>query len=244
MEDKDIKQQFHLLQKEVETAGARIEDTRLNLVAAIDTLKLEIEILKRFMERYHADFARRYPELRDELMREVDLEWLAPERTQHNAGEEGPVGNVSRHRHTEKGSMPTTHWSISRTMPILGCAVSACPKRRHLLKRRPFWIDAITGLDTVAQTECVEIECEAPDDELLFVDWLNALVYEMANRRMLFSRFEVHLDERCLRATAWGEAIDITKHEPAVEEKGATYTELRVTEAPDGSWLAQCVVDV
>jgi hypothetical protein len=29
MEEKDIKQQFHLLQKEVETAGARLEDTRL-----------------------------------------------------------------------------------------------------------------------------------------------------------------------------------------------------------------------
>lgn len=69
-----------LLQKAVETAGARIEDTRLNLVATIDALKLEIEVLKRFMERYHADFSHRYPELRDELMREVDPEWLAGER--------------------------------------------------------------------------------------------------------------------------------------------------------------------
>src|SRR6188474_1320307 len=34
---------------------------------------------------------------------------------------------------------------------------------------------------------------EAPDDELLLAEWLNALVYEMATRRMLFSRFHVVL---------------------------------------------------
>jgi hypothetical protein len=86
VEEKDIRQQFHLLQKEVETSGSRLEDTRLNLVAAIDALKLEIEILKRFIEHYHADFARRYPELRDELMREVDPEWLAGERKTTRSG--------------------------------------------------------------------------------------------------------------------------------------------------------------
>jgi hypothetical protein len=54
MEEKDIKPQFHLLQKEVETAGARLEDTRLNLIAALDALKLEIEILKRFAVGLHS----------------------------------------------------------------------------------------------------------------------------------------------------------------------------------------------
>ncbi len=102
----------------------------------------------------------------------------------------------------------------------------------------------LTDPHTVAQTESVEITCAAPDDELLFVDWLNALVYEMATRHMLFSRFEVHLDNESLHATAWGESINIVKHQPAVEVKGATYTELRVVSQSDGSWLAQCVVDV
>ena len=37
----------------------------------------------------------------------------------------------------------------------------------------------------VAPADAVEIACEAPDDELLLVDWLNALVYEMAARKML-----------------------------------------------------------
>jgi tRNA nucleotidyltransferase (CCA-adding enzyme) len=92
--------------------------------------------------------------------------------------------------------------------------------------------------------EHVEIACEAPDDELLLVDWLNALVYETATRRLLFGRFEVHLDDHQLRGLAWGEPIDVQKHEPAVEVKGATLTCLRVGREPGGAWVAQCVVDV
>ncbi len=97
---------------------------------------------------------------------------------------------------------------------------------------------------TVAPIQSVPIACEAPDDELLLVDWLNALVYEMATRKMLFSRFRVRFDDRSLQATAWGEPVDVARHQPAVEVKGATYTELAVRRDERGRWIAQCVVDV
>lgn len=96
----------------------------------------------------------------------------------------------------------------------------------------------------VAAREAVAIECAAPDAELLLVDWLNSLIYEMATRRMLFSRFDVDIDDRRLRATAWGEPIDAARHRPAAEVKGATYCELSVGRQPGGGWLAQCIVDV
>ena len=102
----------------------------------------------------------------------------------------------------------------------------------------------ITDPDTVSCRESVTIECEAPDLELLFVDWLNALVYEMATRRMLFCRFSVGLDGTRLHATACGEPIEVIRHQPAAEVKGATYTELEVHEDRPGEWRAQCVVDV
>ena len=95
----------------------------------------------------------------------------------------------------------------------------------------------------VQQRERVALACEAPDDELLLAEWLNALVYEMATRRMLFSRFAVRLEGTRLAAEAWGEAVDAARHHPAVEVKGATYTTLRVAQEGDG-WLAQTVVDV
>lgn len=101
----------------------------------------------------------------------------------------------------------------------------------------------ITDPVTVVPSVTVEIHGEAPDIELLFVDWLNALIYEMATRKMLFSRFEVNLDDLRLSARAFGEPVDVARHQPAVEIKGATYTALRV--AQDGDrWIAQTVVDV
>ncbi|HKZ80050.1 MAG TPA: archease [Pyrinomonadaceae bacterium] len=102
----------------------------------------------------------------------------------------------------------------------------------------------ITDLATVRPREMITTSCEAPDEELLFVDWLNALIYEMATRNMLFSRFEVHLDGQHLQGKAWGEKVDVVRHQPAVETKGATYTALRVAQDQNGNWMAQCVVDV
>jgi tRNA nucleotidyltransferase (CCA-adding enzyme) len=101
----------------------------------------------------------------------------------------------------------------------------------------------ITDLDTVKLHERVVIECEAPEDELLFAEWLNALVYEMSTRRMLFGRFAVRLEGTRLAGEAWGETVDPARHHPAVEVKGATYTTLRVACERDG-WVAQTVVDV
>jgi len=102
----------------------------------------------------------------------------------------------------------------------------------------------ITSPDLVGCVESVTVNCEAPDPELLFVDWLNALVFEMATRKMLFSRFHVELNGTHLHATACGEPIDVSRHQPAAEVKGATYTELALCEDKPGKWRAQCVVDV
>ncbi len=102
----------------------------------------------------------------------------------------------------------------------------------------------ITDPASVSPMQAVSIVCEAPDGELLLVDWLNALVYEMATRNMLFSRFTVCFNDHSLHATAWGEPIEVARHQPAVEVKGATYTELSVKQDEQGRWVAQCVVDV
>ena len=96
----------------------------------------------------------------------------------------------------------------------------------------------------VRPAQAIPIQCEEPDLELLFVDWLNALIYEMAVRHMLFSRFQVQIDGAVLRAEAWGEPIDPERHQPAVEIKGATYTALAVHREDAGHWVARCVVDV
>lgn len=101
----------------------------------------------------------------------------------------------------------------------------------------------ITSPEDVVTHEKLTIECTAPDQELLFVDWLNSLIFEMAVRRMLFGKFVVRIDGDRVRAEVWGEHVDVARHRPAVEIKGATYTALRVAQEDD-YWVAQTVVDV
>jgi SHS2 domain-containing protein len=102
----------------------------------------------------------------------------------------------------------------------------------------------VTDLDRVEPRQSIQLTCTAPDLELLLADWLNALIFEMATRRMLFRRFEVRINDQQLLATAWGEPLDPVRHVPTVEIKGATYTALSVQQDAQGVWCAQCVVDV
>lgn len=107
---------------------------------------------------------------------------------------------------------------------------------------------ALTAISTdpadIRQDCAVEIECHDPDPELLFVDWLNAVIYEGAARNLLFGRFEVAIEGENLRARLFGETVNQERHRPAAEPKGATYTQLRIERDHDGNYMAQCVVDV
>jgi SHS2 domain-containing protein len=102
----------------------------------------------------------------------------------------------------------------------------------------------VTDPAGVAPRVPVKVRCQAPSADFLLLDWLNALIYEMATRAMLFSRFDIVADATSLEATAWGEPVDVERHQPAVEVKGATLTGLGLAQAPDGDWVAECVVDV
>ncbi len=134
----------------------------------------------------------------------------------------------------------------------------------------------VTDPAAVRRMGVVRVDCEAADPELLFVAWLNEVVYQMATRRMLFGDFEVTVrpprvasggrDPSAgetatdasgattavldgdgvwrLEARLQGEPVDVARHQPAVEVKGATFTALQVAQAADGLWVAGCVVDV
>ncbi|MGB9117963.1 archease [Bradyrhizobium sp.] len=106
---------------------------------------------------------------------------------------------------------------------------------------------ALTAVVTRAKVNpkaAVRLTCEAPDLELLFVEWLNAIIYEMAVRKMLFGRFAVRIENDRLEGTLWGEPVDVERHAPACEPKGATYTALKVAKDTNGIWSAACIVDV
>ena len=119
------------------------------------------------------------------------------------------------------------------------------PTRVQAFEQAALAMAAVVADPGVVQPrEAVEIRCACPDPEILLTEWLNAIVYEMATRRMLFSKFRVRIADGELSAEAWGEPVLAARHHPAVEVKGATLTQLRVAQEPDGTWVAQCVVDV
>jgi SHS2 domain-containing protein len=103
---------------------------------------------------------------------------------------------------------------------------------------------AVTDPSGVTPKAAVAVVCEAPDAAILLLDWLNALIYEMALRHLVFGRFAVAIEGCRLEGRAWGEPVDRTRHMPAVEPKGATLTALKVGQRDDGAWVAQCIVDV
>jgi tRNA nucleotidyltransferase (CCA-adding enzyme) len=96
----------------------------------------------------------------------------------------------------------------------------------------------------VRPTTRVDVECKSANPELLFVAWLNAIIYEMAVRRMLFGTFEARITGNQLTGVISGEPVDRARHEPACEPKGATFTALKVGQDASGRWSACCVVDV
>jgi SHS2 domain-containing protein len=101
----------------------------------------------------------------------------------------------------------------------------------------------IVKVHAVEPKEKRTIAVSAPDQELLLIEWLNALLSLSDIEHMVFSKFRVKMEGVSLTGTAWGEQLDQVRHEPNVEIKGATYYLLKVTEA-DGRFVAQCVVDV
>ncbi len=102
---------------------------------------------------------------------------------------------------------------------------------------------AVTDLSALHPRDSVWIHCSANGRDDLLYDWLNAIIYEMATRKMLFCHYRVDIQGNSLDGEAAGEIIDVQRHQPAVEIKGATYTELAVLHE-DGRWTAQCVIDV
>ena len=140
--------------------------------------------------------------------------------------------------------MPGRDWEHFEHDADIGLRASAASREGLFEAMAESLTALITDPGRVRTEESVAIHCEAPDDALLLVDWLNALVYEMATRGMLFGDWQLTFHDRVLDAVARGERVDRIRHEPVVEVKGSTYTALSVTRDSAGQWHAQCVVDV
>jgi SHS2 domain-containing protein len=101
----------------------------------------------------------------------------------------------------------------------------------------------VDDLQTVELKQKVNVELQGDDRALLLFDWLNELLYRFDTEHLLFGKFEVRIMDNALKAAAWGEPLDVSRHSLGHEVKAITYHGLRVEKEGDG-WLAEVIVDI
>lgn len=99
------------------------------------------------------------------------------------------------------------------------------------------------NLDEVRPVQQVWVEISGDQPDELLRDWLGELLYIFHTRHLLLSRFEVELTETGLKAAAWGEPIDPSRHQLDVEIKAVTWHGLTVQHEA-GGWMAEVIVDI
>ena len=107
--------------------------------------------------------------------------------------------------------------------------------------------DSITTLDRVEPKRPEEVDLDAPELDLLLVDFLSELLYRFDTRGWLTRHAEVELHEKdggwTLQGTLRGERLDPARHLIKVLIKAVTYHGLHVEQA-DGLWSATIVFDI
>ena len=92
-----------------------------------------------------------------------------------------------------------------------------------------------------------KIELTSEDLDGLLVDWLSELLYLFEVEQVVFGKFKIDgIKEKdgnySLSALAYGEHLDLSRHNFDTEVKAVTYNSLKVEEMTDG-WVVQIVVD-
>ncbi len=101
----------------------------------------------------------------------------------------------------------------------------------------------VDNLADVRPEQSVSIRIEGQDREYLLFDWLNELLYRFDSEHLVFSQFEVQVNDGGLHATVRGEPLDPDRHRLDHEVKAITYHRLKVEQTADG-WEAEVIVDI
>ena len=102
-------------------------------------------------------------------------------------------------------------------------------------------------LSKVEQKESITIKVEHKDVEGLLFDFLDDLVFYKDADSLIFSRFDVYIEEKegkyFLTCQAYGEKIDHQKHDPKVDVKAITMHLFEVKKTDEG-WYAKVLIDI
>jgi SHS2 domain-containing protein len=104
--------------------------------------------------------------------------------------------------------------------------------------------DSITALRVIEPKRPEEVDVDAPELDLLLVDFLSELLYRFDTRGWLTRDAELELHEKdggwSLQGTLRGERLNPSRHAVKASIKAVTYQGLHVHQT-DGVWTAQVV---
>jgi SHS2 domain-containing protein len=102
----------------------------------------------------------------------------------------------------------------------------------------------MVDLDRVEPREERRVEATADDREGLLVNWLAELIYLSEVDNLVFGRFEIdEISDARIVARAFGEPLDLERHNPKLMIKAVTRHMLQVAES-DGVWQARVILDI
>jgi SHS2 domain-containing protein len=103
--------------------------------------------------------------------------------------------------------------------------------------------EVMVDTKTVEQKIELDISINSTSVEMLLYDFLSEIVYLKDAKSLLFSRFDVKINELDLFAKLWGEKIDRERHHLRTDVKAVTLYRFEVKKE-NGIWKAEFVLDI
>ncbi len=105
--------------------------------------------------------------------------------------------------------------------------------------------EVIADIRTVEPKNKEEIQLKGDDLEALLFSWLAELIYLKDFKTTVFSKYKIKIERPNgykLKASVWGEPIDVKKHKVKIDVKAVTYHLLEVKKT-DNKWTAKVILD-
>lgn len=105
--------------------------------------------------------------------------------------------------------------------------------------------EMIAVVDTIDETLSIDVEIVAESVEMLFVKWLDELIFRHETEEIFFKRSNIlNISSKELSAHVYGEPTNFDKHIVYTEIKAVTFHQLYVIQNPNGVWEAQVIFDL